>query len=83
MSGWTTPRRSAARCSASSIWVRARFLTIDTEAGRLRLRAPNQVRAEIGELVGLAFQPDRLLLFDPSTERALASDLVPEAAGHG
>ena len=55
------------------------ILTIDTEAGRLRLRAPNQVRAEIGELVGLAFQPDRLLLFDPATERALASDLVPEA----
>jgi multiple sugar transport system ATP-binding protein len=59
------------------------ILTVDTEAGRLRLRAPNQVRAEIGELVGLAFQPDRLLLFDPTTERALASDLVPEAAGHG
>ena len=61
------------------------IVTVDTEAGRLRLRTGNQVPARIGERVGLALDPERVILFDPASGRALPSDLVPvaEAARDG
>jgi multiple sugar transport system ATP-binding protein len=58
------------------------ILTVDTPAGRLRVRAPNSVRAAQGDRIGLAFDPRSVVLFDPATERALPSALIPEAA-HG
>ena len=57
-------------------------VTIDTEAGRLRLRAPNSQRATVGERVGLSFDPEQIVLFDAATERALPSALFAEV-GHG
>ncbi len=59
------------------------IITVDSEAGRVRVRAPNSERAELGERIGLSFAPDRVILFDPASERALASELLPEPAGHG
>ena len=58
------------------------ILTVDTPAGRLKVRAPNSVRAAPGERIGLAFDPGAAVLFDPTTERALPSALIPETA-HG
>jgi multiple sugar transport system ATP-binding protein len=58
------------------------ILTVDTAAGRLRVRTPHTDRVSPGETVGLGFDPERVVLFDPVTDRALASDLMPEA-GHG
>jgi multiple sugar transport system ATP-binding protein len=58
------------------------LLTIDTSAGRLRVRAPNRVRARIGETVGLAFRTDSLIVFDGRSEKALASEPGGEG-GHG
>ena len=57
-------------------------VTVDTEAGRLRVRTPNSQRATVGERVGLAFDPEQIILFDAATERALPSALFAEA-GHG
>jgi multiple sugar transport system ATP-binding protein len=56
------------------------LVTVDTDAGRLRIRAPNTVRADYGEQVGLAFESDRLIVFHPETDRALKSDLFAGAA---
>jgi multiple sugar transport system ATP-binding protein len=58
------------------------LVTVDTEAGPIRVRVASRVPARIGEPVGLAVEPARAVLFDPETGRALPSDLVP-AAGHG
>ena len=58
------------------------LVTIDSEAGRLRVRAPNSIQLTDGETVGLDFDSERVVVFHPETERALASDLFAEA-GHG
>jgi multiple sugar transport system ATP-binding protein len=52
------------------------LITVDTGAGRLKVRAPNTVKAAYGDHVGLAFRSDHLVLFDNQTDRALASDLI-------
>jgi hypothetical protein len=39
-------------------------------------------RAAVGERVGVAFDPDQILLFDAATERALPSALFAQV-GHG
>ena len=56
------------------------LITVDTAAGRLKVRAPNTVRVSDGESVGLAFDASRLVLFDGQTEAAVRSDLHLEAA---
>ena len=58
------------------------LLTVDTAAGRLKVRAPNDQRASVGETVGLDFRSDALVLFDGRSERALDSDLLA-GGGHG
>ncbi|MGF1561115.1 MAG: ABC transporter ATP-binding protein [Geminicoccaceae bacterium] len=58
------------------------IVTIDSAAGRLRARIANTIRAEIGEQVGIAFNGDAAILFDPSDDKALMSDLFAEV-GHG
>lgn len=52
------------------------LVTVDTSAGRLKVRAPNTVPAATGDNVGLTFRTDRLVLFDRQSERALSSDLI-------
>jgi len=47
------------------------ILTVDTTAGRLRVRAPNNARAAVGETVGLTFRRDALILFDGRSGRAI------------
>ena len=58
------------------------LLTVDTSAGRLKVRTPNTVHARMGETVGLAFKTDSLVVFDGQSQRALASDLMTRAS-HG
>ena len=58
------------------------LLTIDTMAGRLKVRAPNDVKATVGETVGLAFQSEALVVFDGRSRKALDSALFEERA-HG
>ena len=58
-------------------------VTVDTEAGRLRVRTANSQRASVGERVGLAFDPGQIVLFDPTSERALPSDLFERGSAHG
>ena len=59
------------------------MLTVDTLAGRLKVRAPNAVRAAIGDTVGLDFRSADLVVFDGRSERALDSDLMAGAAPNG
>ncbi|MDE0534214.1 MAG: ABC transporter ATP-binding protein [Albidovulum sp.] len=47
------------------------LVTVDTAAGRLKVRAPNTVRVKDGESVGLEFMTDHLSLFDGDTDKAL------------
>ena len=58
------------------------LITVDTDAGRLRVRAPNTVKVADGETVGLAFDPERLVVFDAETGRALKSALF-DGGAHG
>jgi multiple sugar transport system ATP-binding protein len=58
------------------------LVTVDTEAGRLKVRAPNTLRVSDGENVSLSFNASRLVVFDGETEAAVRSDLYSEAA-HG
>ena len=58
------------------------LVTVDTHAGRVKVRAPNTVRVEDGETVGLTFQSEKLVVFDGESGRALMSDLYAERA-HG
>jgi multiple sugar transport system ATP-binding protein len=57
------------------------LITVDTDAGRLKIRAPNTVRASFGETVGLRFKSDALVVFDGRTDRALKSDLIGGGRG--
>ena len=52
------------------------LVTVDTDAGRLKIRAPNTVKVDFGESVGLNFETERLVLFHPESDRAVASDLT-------
>jgi multiple sugar transport system ATP-binding protein len=58
------------------------LVTVDTSAGRLKIRAPSGVRARFGETVGLRLRTEALVVFDRRSERALMSDLF-EAKRHG
>ena len=58
------------------------IITVDTAAGRARLRCGNEVRVGFGERVGLMPDPTRAILFDRASGRALASELFA-ATGHG
>ena len=58
------------------------LVTVDTDAGRLKVRAPNHARIADGESVGLDFAADRLVLFDAATDRAVPSTLFAGGA-HG
>jgi multiple sugar transport system ATP-binding protein len=51
------------------------LITVDTSAGRLKIRAPSTVRARFGETIGLSFRTEALVVFDGRSERALMSDL--------
>jgi multiple sugar transport system ATP-binding protein len=57
------------------------LITVDTDAGRLKIRAPNTVRTNFGETVGLRFKSDALVVFDGRTDRALKSDLMADGRG--
>ncbi len=56
------------------------LVTVDTDAGRLRVRAPNTVKAAYGETVGLSFDAERIVIFHPDTGRAVMSALYEGGA---
>jgi multiple sugar transport system ATP-binding protein len=51
------------------------LVTVDTSAGRLKVRASSDVRAKEGEAVSLAFDSASLVLFDPESDQAVDSTL--------
>ena len=51
------------------------LVTVDTDAGRLKIRAPNTVRVDYGETVGLDFETERLVVFHPDSDKAVMSEL--------
>ncbi len=58
------------------------LITVDTGAGRLRVRADNTVRVGTGETVGIGFRTESLVVFDTVTDRAVRSTLF-DGAVHG
>jgi multiple sugar transport system ATP-binding protein len=58
------------------------LVTVDTDLGRLKIRAPSALAVRYGEAVRLRFRTDHLVLFDGRSERALRSAAALEAA-HG
>ncbi len=56
------------------------LVTIETDAGRLRVRAPNTVTVSYGETVGLDFDAERIVVFNPDTDSAVRSVLFDGGA---
>ncbi|MGL4610322.1 MAG: ABC transporter ATP-binding protein [Trueperaceae bacterium] len=52
------------------------LLTIDTSAGRLKVKTSNDVHATIGDNLGLNFRTENLIVFDNETDNALPSQLM-------
>jgi multiple sugar transport system ATP-binding protein len=59
------------------------IVTIITEHGRVKARIPSSQRVSRGEQIGLGFDPQRLVLFDTVSGRALKSQSFENAAGVG
>ncbi|MEM9221360.1 MAG: ABC transporter ATP-binding protein [Pseudomonadota bacterium] len=49
------------------------LITVETDAGALKVRAGNEVRVTDGETVGLSFLTDRLSVFDGTTDRSVTA----------
>ena len=58
-----------------------KIVAVDTDVGRVRVRASNTVDARIGDTVGLDFLTSRLSLFDAKSQAALA--LTNTGGRHG
>jgi len=58
------------------------LVTVDTPAGRLRLKAANTIQIEMRSTVGLQLDATRVVVFDKVSQRALPSDLI-NGNGHG
>jgi hypothetical protein len=58
------------------------LITVDTDLGRIKIRAPSALGVRYGEVVGLRFRTDDLVLFDGRSERALTPQAGAGAA-HG
>jgi multiple sugar transport system ATP-binding protein len=58
------------------------IVTVDIEQGQIKARIPAHLPIRIDETVGLAFQSERLVVFDAATGRATQSALY-EGNGHG
>jgi multiple sugar transport system ATP-binding protein len=57
------------------------LITVDTEAGRLKLRCGNSAKIRDGDTVGLGFKAESLVLFDPATDRAVPTRSAGGAHG--
>ena len=53
-------------------------ITVDTGAGRLKVRTSNQVTVQRGENIGLNFRSERMVLFNSAHGQALKSDLITD-----
>ena len=58
------------------------IVTVNTKHGQLKARLPSSRKVRMGEQVGLRFAPERLVVFDTVSGRALKSSLFEEV-GHG
>jgi len=56
------------------------LITVDTDAGRLKVRMPNSTRVIHGQSVGLEFDAEKLIVFNPQTDLALNSALFDGGA---
>jgi multiple sugar transport system ATP-binding protein len=57
------------------------LITVDTEAGRLKVRTANTTRVGDGEVVGLGFETGNLVVFDGQTDLAVHGSAA--GGGHG
>jgi multiple sugar transport system ATP-binding protein len=58
------------------------IVTVDIEQGQIKARIPARLPVRLDETVGIAFRPERLVVFDATTGRATRSALY-EGNGHG
>jgi multiple sugar transport system ATP-binding protein len=58
------------------------IVTVEAELGRIKARLPARLSVRLGETVGLAFQSERLVVFDTETGRA-AQNALYEGDRHG
>jgi multiple sugar transport system ATP-binding protein len=58
----------------------SQLVTVETDAGRLRVKSSNTVPVAPGDNVGLALDAARVIVFERASRRAVPSDLMGEAA---
>jgi multiple sugar transport system ATP-binding protein len=51
------------------------IVTVDIDRGQIKARLPSSLPVRLGETIGLSFKSESLLVFDPTTGRALQSAL--------
>lgn len=59
-----------------------KLVTVETSAGKVKVRASNTSQVKRGENIGLSFKTDHLVLFNNKTEHAYKSELIKES-NHG
>ncbi len=53
-----------------------KIITIDTEFGRVKARAPSVINSKIGDNVGLIFNSNSIIIFNGDDETAIRSQLM-------
>lgn len=53
-----------------------KMITVDTEFGRVKVRAPNDIHAKIDENVNLKFNSNNIIMFNSDDETAIKSEFI-------
>jgi multiple sugar transport system ATP-binding protein len=53
-----------------------KIITVDTEFGRIKARAPSVINSKIGDNVGLAFDSKSIIIFNGDDETAIKSQFM-------
>ena len=53
-----------------------KIITVDTEFGGIKARTPSAINAKIGDHVGLAFDPNSIIIFNGDDETAIKSQFM-------
>ncbi len=53
-----------------------KIITVDTEVGRIKARAPSVINSKIGDNVGLEFDSNSIIIFNGDDETAIKSHFI-------
>ena len=75
--------RHRGKVLASEYLGTTQIITIETENGEIKARAPSEIKVKADEQIGLSFNSQALTIFEESTGKALLSEANKGVLGHG